>query len=258
MAHEFDGKKYETASSHQKEWGERLIADLDLAGSECVLDLGCGNGTLTARIAELVPRGEVVGIDASKGMIEAALPKSASNLKFQLLNIDDIDFRDQFDVVFSNAALHWVKDHRRLLANTQRSLRQDGRIRFNFAGDGNCSTLFAVVREAIELPEFAPLFTRFEWPWYMPPVDDYARLVDSIGLSHSRVWEENADRYFPDAETMTRWLDQPALVPFLAAIPTEKRAPFRSFVVGRMTEETRQADGTHFETFRRVNVSAGK
>ena len=72
MAHEFDGKKYEKASAHQKEWCAKLISELSLKGDERVLDLGCGDGTITARIAELVPNGEVVGIDSSTGMIDVA------------------------------------------------------------------------------------------------------------------------------------------------------------------------------------------
>ena len=75
MAHEFDGKKYEKASAHQKEWGAKLISELSLKGNERVLDLGCGDGVNTALIAEALPNGEVVGIDASKGMIDTAKPK---------------------------------------------------------------------------------------------------------------------------------------------------------------------------------------
>ncbi len=66
MAHEFNGEKYERASAHQKEWGAKLISELRLKGNERVLDLGCGDGVNAALIAEVVPKGEVVGIDASK------------------------------------------------------------------------------------------------------------------------------------------------------------------------------------------------
>jgi ubiquinone/menaquinone biosynthesis C-methylase UbiE len=64
MAHEFDSKKYEQASAHQKEWGAKLIAELDLKGNESVLDLGCGDGVLTTKIAKQLPAGRVLGIDA--------------------------------------------------------------------------------------------------------------------------------------------------------------------------------------------------
>ena len=95
MTHEFDGKKYEKASAHQKEWGRKLIAELNLQGTERVLDLGCGDGTLTAQIADLVPAGEVVGIDASRGMIDVARLKARKNLRFLLLDINQLDFCEQ-------------------------------------------------------------------------------------------------------------------------------------------------------------------
>ena len=137
MSHEFDGKKYEKASTHQKEWGAKLVSELSLKGNERVLDLGWGDGVNTALIAELLPNGEVVGIDASKGMIDAAKPKEKDNLRFILMDIDAIEFENEFDVIYSNAALHWVKDHHRLLKNVHKALRIGGRLRFNFAGDGN-------------------------------------------------------------------------------------------------------------------------
>jgi len=62
MTHEFDGKKYEQASSHQKEWGSKLISELGLKGNERVLDLGCGDVSLATQLAELLPEGEVLGI----------------------------------------------------------------------------------------------------------------------------------------------------------------------------------------------------
>ncbi|MBA3015459.1 MAG: methyltransferase domain-containing protein [Proteobacteria bacterium] len=258
MAHEFDGKKYEKSSAHQKEWGAKLIRELGLKGTERVLDLGCGDGTLTVQLAELLPEGEVIGIDASQGMIDTAFPKATRNVRFLLKDINTLAFNKEFDVVISNATLHWVKDHSRLLKNVHHALRPGGYLRFNFAGDGNCSHFFKVIREAMVLDAFAAHFSQFEWPWYMPAVDDYLSLVEKMGLHNARVWGENADRYFPDEETMIGWIDQPSLVPFLAHIPAQDKDAFHTFVVQRMREETRQDDGRCFETFRRINVSAMK
>ena len=258
MTHEFDGRKYGQASAHQKEWGARLIEELELQGNESVLDLGCGDGTLTAQIAELLPRGRVVGIDASRGMIDAARSKVRENLSFAHMDINDLDFSAEFDVIFSNATLHWVKDHRRLYQRVGKSLRDNGRIRLNFAGDGNCSNFLRVVREAMSEKDFAACFADFPWPWYMPTIDEYATLVKSTGLTDVKVWGENADRFFPDVNTMIRWIDQPSIVPFLACVPDQQKSAFREFVVGRTIEETKQDDGRCFETFRRVNVYARK
>jgi trans-aconitate methyltransferase len=256
MTHEFDGKKYEKASAHQREWGTKLIAELDLHGTERILDLGCGDGAISAQLADLIPNGEVVGIDASHGMIEAAQSKARKNLRFLLMDIDELNFANEFDVVFSNATLHWIKDHRRLLRNVGRALHEGGRLRFNFAGEGNCAHFFSVIREAMAGEEFAVLFSGFDWPWYTPSVEEYSALIGASGMVNARVWEENADRHFPDAAAMIAWIDQPSLVPFLAHLPERAKPRLREYVIGRMIEETRQVDGRCFETFRRMNVSA--
>jgi trans-aconitate 2-methyltransferase len=72
MGHEFNGEAYKISSTHQKEWGTRIISEIHFNGREHILDLGCGDGVLTAQLAELVPQGSVLGIDSSKGMIEVA------------------------------------------------------------------------------------------------------------------------------------------------------------------------------------------
>ena len=258
MTHEFDGKKYEKASAHQKEWGAGLISELPFRGYERVLDLGCGDGTNTALIAEIVSNGEVIGIDASKGMIAEAVQKERSNLKFILMDIDAIEFTDEFDVIYSNATLHWVKDHKSLLGKVFKGLRKGGLLRFNFAADGNCARFFKVIRIAMTRKKFLPYFTDFIWPWYMPSVDEYKLIVEQSEFHETDVWGENADRFFPDTRAMIGWLDQPCLVPFLACVADRDKADFREFVVGKMIEETKQNDGSCFETFRRINLFARK
>ena len=258
MSCEFDGKKYKEASAHQKEWGTKVIMGLSFQGNEKVLDLGCGDGVLTSQIAALLPRGHVWGIDASLGMIRTAEELAGENLQFQHMDIAEIRFVDEFDVVFSNAALHWVKDHKRLFRNVYRALRPDGILRFNFAGEGNCANFFQVVREAIELPEYRENFKEFVWPWFMPKVSEYEILAGAFQFREMKIWEENADRYFAAAEPMINWIDQPSIVPFLKYVDAEKKQEFRDLVVGKMLKKTGQNDGTYFETFRRVNVLARK
>ncbi len=256
MPHEFDGAKYEKASAHQTEWGAKLIGELHLRGAERILDLGCGHGGLTAKLAALVPNGEVIGIDASEGMIRVARAHESANLRFLLMDINDLNFNQEFDVIFSNATLHWIKDHVRLLANCHRALRPAGLLRFNFAGDGNCENLNSVILETVNLPEFRPCFADFEWPWFMPRTDVYRALLRKFPFIETRVWEQNADRCFPDKDTMIKWIDQPSLVPFLAHLDDAHKQPFRDRVVQRMIERTCQPDERCFETFRRINIFA--
>jgi trans-aconitate methyltransferase len=254
MTFEFDGKKYEKASAHQKEWGNNIISEFNLSGNEKILDLGCGNGALTAELAKLVPNGMVLGIDASQGMLKAANEKELPNLTFQLMDINNLNLSEKFDIIFSNATLHWVTDHNRLWCNIKNIISENALIRFNFAADGNCSTFFKVIKQAMVFEEFKKYFSKFVWPWYMPSIDEYKSLLSSFSFSETKVWEENKDRYFPDKDTIVGWINQPSIVPFLKNIEEAKKERFRNHVIEQMLEETKQVDGTYFETFRRINV----
>jgi trans-aconitate 2-methyltransferase len=259
MKFEFDGEKYKLASNQQKVWGKKLISELEFKGGERILDLGCGDGVLTAELAKLVPDGFVLGIDASESMIETARKDHAgANVQFELLDIDAINFESEFDLAFSNATLHWVKDHRKLLSNVFKALKNRGAARFQFAGNGNCSNLIRILKEVTSAREYASYFSEHDWPWYMPAVDEYRALLDEIAFAEKRVWSENADKHFVDAEAMTKWIDQPSIVPFLDYVAERDRQHFRDAVVERMIKETLEGDGTYFETFRRINVLARK
>jgi trans-aconitate 2-methyltransferase len=255
--YDFNGEMYRDASRHQKEWGSRIISELGLRGGERIIDLGCGDGVLTKRLADLAPRGSVLGIDSSPSMIATAKRLKGENLRFLQLDIDDLSFEGEFDVAFSNATLHWVKDHRRLLANVKRALRDGGTARFNFGGDGNCANFIAVVREVMALSAFQSHFEGKQWPWFMPSLHEYEAIVSSAGFSQHRVWMENADRTFTEKELID-WIDQPSIVPLLAMVGEEDKKAFRDGVVGRMLETTRTPEGSYFETFRRMNLLAVK
>ena len=259
MKIDFDGEKYKRASAQQKAWGKGLICELELSGNERILDLGCGDGALTAELAKRVPDGFVLGIDASENMIATATKDHAGmNLRFEQLDINAMKFEREFDRVFSNATLHWIKDHRALLRNVSKSLKDRGTARFQFAADGNCSNLIRIVREVISEDPYVDAFRAFDWPWYMPTIREYRALMDEAPFTEKKVWCTNADKYFESSEALTRWIDQPSLVPFLGWIAEPERRRFRDTVVERMIEQTQQDDGTYFETFRRMNVWARK
>ena len=99
----------------QQLWAQELLGKLKLRGDECLLDVGCGDGKVTAEIAAHLPRGRVVGVDLSLDMVHLAeerfAPELIPNLRFEQADASDLPFNEEFDVVFSNAVLHWVIDH---------------------------------------------------------------------------------------------------------------------------------------------------
>lgn len=253
---EFDGEKYKTASKHQKEWGNDLISEFSFQGNETILDLGCGDGILTEQLALSVPQGHVLGIDASLHMIETAKMIHRNNLVFIHMDINKMHFEKEFDLIFSNAALHWVKDHRRLLKNAYKALKTNGKILWDFGGAGNCANFIRVIQNIITEHPYAEYFNDYEWPWFMPSKAQYADFFSTVGFSSCTIRELNRDRYFPSASNMIRWIDQPCLVPFLKQLPQELKAAFRHKVIEEMLERTLTPDGTYFETFRRIRIYA--
>ena len=138
------------------------------------------------------------------------------------------------------------------------SLKDGGHLLWDFAGDGNCSNFFDVIRKEMESEEYGQYFKEFEWPWYMPSREEYAKTVAASGFSSCSITEVNRDRFFSDADEMIRWIDQPSIVPFIKVLPEGAKEKFRDEVVRAMLERALQADGTCFETFRRIHVRADK
>lgn len=256
--YDFDGEKYKKASRHQKEWGKNLISQLHLKGDEVVLDLGCGDGILSEQISQLVPNGKVIGIDASNGMLQTAKKLERDNLSFIQMDINNMDFSNEFDIIFSNAALHWVLNHSLLLDHSFRALKQGGSIHWNFAGNGTCATFCDVMHIEMKNPQYASYFLDFTWPWFMPSKKQYEALIEPVGFSEINIVEENKDRYFSNANEMIGWINQPCIVPFIKCLPDEVKETFRQDVIQLMIERTKQKDETCFETFRRINVTAIK
>jgi trans-aconitate 2-methyltransferase len=255
--HEFDGERYRAAAGHQREWGERLISGLELQGDENILDLGCGDGTVTARLAARVPRGAVLGLDASAGMIAAARPLAQENLQFRLQDISNLDFEGEFDLIFSNSAMHWLKDQRRLLASCHRALREGGRLCCGFPGAGSAAGFIRAVKQAMSEPIYRHYFADFAWPWLMPEAPEYEALLVEAGFREVSVQMQINDRSF-NAAQLTAFIDQPAIVPFLARVSEADKSRFREQVVQTALEVTARGEDQYFEAFRRLVVSARK
>ncbi len=252
----WDGRDYERHSSHQRAWGSDLIAELSLRGDERVLDLGCGDGSLTRQLAERVPRGSVLGIDAAAEMLEAARDKCGPNMAVQHFDISDLGFESAFDVVFSNASLHWVHDHAAVLQNVHRAIKPGGILLVQFGCDGNCPNLLVCLHRQMTAPPFPEAFAGFRWPWFFPTLPAYEDLLRASPFPEWRAWTEHRDQRFPGPDALVGWIDNPCLIPFVQALPAELRKPFRDGVVEAMLARTRQPDGTYIEPFRRMNVWA--
>lgn len=165
IVHIWNPEDYHRHSSAQQAWARELLAKLRLAGDERVLDLGCGEGKVTAEIAALLPRGSVLGMDVSRDMISFARqrlpPEEYQNLRFVEGDMLDLPFERKFDVVFSNAALHWVTDHGRVFAGIGRALRPGGRALLQMGGRGNAAPILALADEMVTEGPWREYFAGF-------------------------------------------------------------------------------------------------
>jgi len=128
--YKWDAEEYKKHSGSQQLWAQELLKKLDLQSDDSVLDIGCGDGKITAGIASRITSGRVVGIDNSPEMIKLSKKnfpeKLHKNLRFDVLNASNMTFNREFDIVFSNAALHWIQDHLSVLKEILNSLKNGG------------------------------------------------------------------------------------------------------------------------------------
>jgi trans-aconitate 2-methyltransferase len=189
--YQWDSVDYHKSSAEQQRWGIELLNKLVLQGNERVLDLGCGDGKLTAEIVRRVPSGSVVGIDKSEDMIRFAQehyqPDVFPNLKFLLLDARNLFFDQEFDVVFSNAALHWVDDHTNILLKIRESLSAGGRVIAQMGGKGNASGILKILDTMIRGEKWADYFSGFSVPYTFYDDQEYKMLLESAGLTVKRI-----------------------------------------------------------------------
>lgn len=187
----WDAEEYQKSSSAQQKWANELVKKMDLKGSEKVLDLGCGDGKVTSEIATHLETGCILGIDSSVDMIKLArktYPQTEHpNLKFKLKDIQDLNYSSEFDLVFSNAALHWIKGHADILKSIQRSLKPEGRILIQMGGKGNGKEILDIGDEMTLSPEWNAYFHDFSFPYGFYDVETYKKWLEEAGLKALRV-----------------------------------------------------------------------
>lgn len=234
--HAWNAADYHQHSGEQQRWARELFAKLNLRGDEQVLDIGCGDGKVTAELAVLVPDGHVTGIDSSEQMIafaRAAFPEARHpNLRFRPADARRLDFESRFDVVFSNACLHWVYDHRPVLAGIHRSLRPGGRILLQMGGRGNAAEILALAEEARTLPRWREWFAGFDFRYGFHGSEEYTVWLAEAGLQPCRVELLRKDMVHAGAAGLAGWV-RTTWLPYTERVPETLRAAFIEEIVRR-------------------------
>jgi trans-aconitate methyltransferase len=250
----WDGGLYAGNTAHHRAFDDDVLAGAGLRPGRDVLDIGCGVGDLTARVADLVaPEGSVLGVDAAVGMIEQASARTRAGLGFAVCAAQDLDAvvaPASVDVVLSVACLHWVPgaDQPGVLASVRRALRPGGTFRADLGGAGQIAATRAILDE-----ESARLGGP-TGPWYFPSAEEYADLLTGAGLVPERVRLLRQRRAVPD---VVGWLRSQVLMAYLPGLPDDAaRAEFTAAAERRALAELRRADGTYDQDYVRVDVLA--
>jgi len=236
----WDPDRYGRSSSFQQRMADELIAKMDLKGSERVLDIGCGDGKVTAAIARRVPSGSVVGIDSSEAMIRHASShftgESYKNLSFACRDARDLTYTGKFDCIFSNAALHWIPEQDRVLSGVFRALVPGGRMLVQLGGRGNASQVLSVLDGMTGSPKWREYFYNFTFAYGFFSDDQYRKFLTGAGLEPVRVELIPREMVHRTPEDLAGWIATTWL-PWLERVPQGEREAFVQEIVERYVHD---------------------
>lgn len=213
---------YAANSVVQQTWARELLEKLNLRGDEHILDIGCGDGKVTAEIAGAVPRGSVTGADASPQMIGFAKKTFSTdkfpNLRFRVMDAKEIKFERKFDLLFSNAALHWVDDHEKILRGAAAVLKSGGRLIVSCGGKGNAHDVFVALRPEMRLKRWREFFRKMPPPYFFYAPGDYEKWLPKAGFKINSLKLVPKDATYPGADGFATWL-RTTWIPYVQRVP---------------------------------------
>jgi trans-aconitate 2-methyltransferase len=245
---DWDAATYDRVAAPQEEWAREVLGRLPLSGEETVLDAGCGSGRVTRLLLERLPRGRVIGVDASPSMIEAArsaLPDE--RVTFICTDLLDLALEDPVDAVFSSATFHWVPDHERLFSRLAAAIAPGGRLVAQCGGEGNVEEVVRAILAAAAREPFAEHLGGAV-PWNFPgPEETEARLA-AAGFVDPRCWLQEKAAHPEDPRAFAR---ASGLAWHFDRLPVELHEPFLDAVMEELGGEPAFA-------YVRLNIDARK
>ncbi|EWY40116.1 trans-aconitate methyltransferase [Skermanella stibiiresistens SB22] len=243
----WDAKGYAENARFVADLGMPVVALLDPQPGERILDLGCGDGALTAKLA--TAGRAVVGVDASPELVAAA---RARGLDVHLMDGHALDAGTGFDAVFSNAALHWMLRPDEVIAGVWKALRHGGRFVGEFGGAGNVATIVTALEAALDRRGFDAKALN---PWFFPTPEDYALRLAAAGFQVRSC--ELVDRPTPLPTGMAGWLATFA-GSFVQGLRESDRAAVLEEVMAAIAPTLLKPDGTWYADYVRLRFAADK
>jgi trans-aconitate methyltransferase len=228
----WDPRQYAERARFVSDLGMPVVDLLAPRGGERILDLGCGDGILTRKLVDLGC--DVVGVDGSADMVRAA---AAQGLDARLMDGRALSFDQEFDAVFSNAALHWMGPPAPVFEGVWKALRPGGRFVGECGGHGNVATILAALEAAISARGGDPKRLN---PWYYASVEEYEALAARVGFRVESI--ALFPRPTPLPGSLVDWLETFAKA-FTFAVPAEEGHALLEDVSARCEPALRGRDG---------------
>jgi trans-aconitate 2-methyltransferase len=233
---EWDAKAYSERNALQRWLADSHLAGLRLDGTERVLDIGCGDGKITAEIAMRLPHGSVLGIDPSIRMIDFAKAHFAGpesqNLAFEAGDATALPYRAKFDLVVSFNALHWVRDQDAAFRGIRAALKEGGKAFLEFVPEGPRKCLEDTIEETCACPRWAQYFAGHTPPYVHLTPEQFRELASGAGLRVERLERELKTWDFQSRQAFADWAAV-GCVAWTDGIPQHERARFVDDVLDR-------------------------
>jgi trans-aconitate 2-methyltransferase len=239
-----------------------LLALVEVRANLKVIDLGCGSGELTRKLAEALPNSHVTGLDSSPQMLDAARAASratsspSTSLRTSLVfqQGDQAALTGDWDLIFSNAALQWSEDHEELIPHLFERLRPGGQIAVQVPSNHNHIS-HQIYRETAEEDNFRSILKGFQRYAPVLTVDHYARVLFDCRAEQIDVFEKVYPHILENSDAVVEWISGTALVPYFERLGKDKQE-FVEAIRGKM--RTAMPGTPVFYPFRRTFFSARK
>ena len=222
----WDARTYDVSSQPQQAWASEVLARLDgIAPDATVLDVGCGTGRVTEALLAIVPRGRVLAMDASEGMVALARARLGDRASVWCQDVLDLELDEPVDAIVSTAALHWVPDHDRLWRHLARALRRGGVLEIQCGGQGNIDRVRSVIEATAR--DSAPELVGWS-PWVFAGPDETEHRLCEAGFVAIRCWLQERPTC---PEDMAAFVRTSILAAHLTRLPEERQERFAAAVV---------------------------
>jgi trans-aconitate methyltransferase len=265
LKYDWDATTYDRISDAQESWEHKTIEYRKWKGNEIVLDAGCGSGRLTKILSIKVPQGKVIAVDYDLSMIRLAKENLAkiSNIEFIKKDISQLELEEKVNVVFSNAVLHWILNHKKVFERLWQILNSGGQLLIQCGGHRNLTKTLSIINKVRKSKEFNNYFCNnkgediWNQTWYFAKKEDTEKILQEIGFRNIQVFLEDKEAKFSNKEEYFLFIKTIVLLPYLKYLPNETlKDKFAKSVIQEIEDNAKELQWKL--DFVRLNINAIK